>query len=134
MSIMSNVKRHINYNFIFAVGIGGMIGSILRYSITVGLNSRDYLFPWDTVVINLIGSFLLAFLLALSVEKLKLSPVTFTFFTTGILGSFTTFSTIIVDFHQLIALNLFHLIIYITITFLGGLFMALIGFVIGKRI
>lgn len=74
------------------VGVGGAIGSILRY--LLGLLFTKYTsngFPWATFSVNIIGSFaigyLMAYLAAMSQQQdLKMLLVT------GLCGGFTTFS------------------------------------------
>lgn len=75
--------------YLFFVGLGGIIGTFLRSSIS-HLIPYNGGFPIATFCINIIGSVLLAIYLASSYsknEKLKL------FLATGILSSFTTFSS-----------------------------------------
>lgn len=68
------------------VGIGGMIGTLLRFA-TISLFSSG----WGLWVVNLLGSFVLA----LVINKLKNTNKEYSLFlTTGLLGSFTTFSTV----------------------------------------
>lgn len=76
------------------VGIGGCIGALSRYWLG-GLINRLYpavVFPWSTVVVNLIGCFLIGFLAGLNVSRQFLTEPLRLFLFTGILGGFTTFS------------------------------------------
>jgi len=77
-----------------AVAIGGVIGCWARYAMTVWLQSaygRD--FPYATLAINVIGSFLMGFLFVLTLERTTLAPYLRVGILTGVLGGFTTFST-----------------------------------------
>ena len=81
---------------ILTVGIGGFLGAISRYLIIL-LNDKyynNYDFPFDTLFVNVLGSFLIGIALALGVKYDILSRHTFGsfLFVTGFLGSFTTFS------------------------------------------
>lgn len=67
------------------VGIGGMIGALLRYSVM--LATPDTLVLW---IVNPIGSFVLGWLAGRAATTGKPASV---LWTTGVLGSFTTFST-----------------------------------------
>lgn len=69
------------------VVLGAMIGAPARYLIDRAL-TRDSLFPWGTLTVNVIGSFLLGFLAASAVS----SPV-FHLLGTGLCGALTTYST-----------------------------------------
>ena len=63
------------------VGLGGGIGSMLRFGTALLINNK--LFPYATFAVNIIGSFIIGVVFALS-RKL--------FFAAGICGGFTTFS------------------------------------------
>lgn len=76
------------------IGLGGAIGSILRYLISQGLQGSTGLFPIGTMTVNVIGSLILGALFAMqetSGEPFKQSM--WLFLTVGICGGFTTFST-----------------------------------------
>lgn len=74
------------------IGIGGFIGAILRYFISLFLqNSITQSFPIGTLGVNLLGSFLIGFL-ALYFEQIS-SPQYRFMIITGLLGALTTFST-----------------------------------------
>ena len=80
------------------VAIGGAAGSVLRY----GANrlAAHYLGP-DTVVgifaVNVLGSFLLGFLATVFIQRSGLPIELRAMATVGILGGFTTFSTLAYD-------------------------------------
>jgi len=79
---------------LLAVALGGASGALLRYGAM--LLTQRYLgqrFPWGTLLVNLLGCFLLGALLAWSSERSALSEPTRLFLTVGLLGAFTTFST-----------------------------------------
>jgi CrcB protein len=72
---------------------GGAIGSLLRYSVS-GLAHKYYgaVFPYGTLAVNLIGSFLIGLLWGLF-ESFNISSNVRSFLFIGILGGFTTFSS-----------------------------------------
>lgn len=76
------------------VGLGGFIGSILRYAISgyVQDKSGSGSFPYGTIAVNLIGCFVIGFLSQLIESRGVFSLDTRAFLITGILGGFTTFS------------------------------------------
>ncbi len=78
-----------------AVGIGGMIGSVLRYLLSsVSLGGIQVLgVPLGTLSVNVLGSFVLGSILGMSESKELFGPSARLFLITGILGGFTTFST-----------------------------------------
>jgi CrcB protein len=77
-----------------AVSIGGVIGCCLRYgqtNLVQAIYGRD--FPYATLSINVIGSFLMGFLFIVTVERVTISPELRAGILTGFLGGYTTFST-----------------------------------------
>lgn len=80
---------------VVAVFIGAGIGGTLRYVLGGWMAERwGVSFPWHTLVINVSGAFLLGLLMALTVERSLLPASTRLFLGVGILGGFTTFSTL----------------------------------------
>lgn len=79
---------------IFLAGLGGFIGSSLRYGMTgyVQQWSRSIDFPYGTLAVNLIGCFLIGFLSQLAESRGVFTADSRTFVFIGILGGFTTFS------------------------------------------
>jgi len=78
---------------ILMVAVGGAVGAVARYGLSgwvQGFPSTS--FPLGTLVVNVLGSFLLGFVFYL-LEALALSAETRSMVTIGFLGSFTTFST-----------------------------------------
>jgi fluoride exporter len=77
-----------------AIAVGGTLGCWARYAMTnlvQAVYGRD--FPYATLNINLLGSFLMGFLFFETLERLTISPVLRTGILTGVLGGYTTFST-----------------------------------------
>jgi fluoride exporter len=79
---------------LFLAGIGGFIGSSVRYAVTgyVQTWSRSIDFPYGTLAVNLIGCFLIGFLSQLAESRGVFTAESRTFVFIGILGGFTTFS------------------------------------------
>ena len=80
------------------IGFGGFFGAILRYSVSKGATVYlGNLLPYGTLIVNGLGSFLLAFLYTYSVEKSVISENMRFFIGIGFMGAFTTFSTFSVE-------------------------------------
>ena len=75
------------------VGLGGFIGAILRYWVSGWVQSGFVTFPFGTLVVNFIGSLLLALIMYASEYRGLFGEETRVFLTIGVLGSFTTMST-----------------------------------------
>lgn len=75
------------------VGIGGMVGSMLRYGINM-LTSKYVLhsYPFATFVINVIGCFIIGLLFGLAQKQGWLHTNQYLILATGFCGGFTTFS------------------------------------------
>lgn len=83
---------------ILLVAFGGGIGALMRYIISTYIQKKNKLkIPIHTMIINITGSFLLAYVL----KNMKDSPLVL-FLTTGFLGGFTTFSTLMIESRDLI--------------------------------
>ena len=72
------------------VAVGGGVGSVLRYLITVGVGTRAL--PWGTIVVNVAGSTALGFLIGWFAHR-PIDAALQIGLLTGVLGGFTTFST-----------------------------------------
>jgi len=74
--------------------LGGGLGAIARYMLSTSINEKlASNFPYGTLIVNVIGSFLMGFLAMWLVEKLGLNPLLRLAIFVGFLGAFTTFST-----------------------------------------
>ncbi|KGR87804.1 hypothetical protein CD30_18640 [Ureibacillus massiliensis 4400831 = CIP 108448 = CCUG 49529] len=106
---------------ILQVFLGGMVGAALRFSIQTFFST--FIMLW---IANVLGSFLLGCLNGyyekLSTEKMKL------FFTTGMLGAFTTFSTFSQQWFELIQESYVIGIVYGLTMTLICCFVALLGY------
>ena len=81
-------------NFLI-VGTGGFLGSIGRYLLSGAVYKifSESSFPHGTVVVNILGCFLIGFISGLVELRQLLSPEARLFVLIGFLGGFTTFST-----------------------------------------
>src|SRR5579875_3522911 len=80
---------------LLAVGVGGAIGSMLRYALSVLITERVGAgFPWATLAINVTGSFILALIAEFaSARVIVVQPAVRLMLTVGFVGGYTTFST-----------------------------------------
>lgn len=84
-----------------AVFAGGMLGGSTRYLIDMLIPAEPGQIPWGILGINLAGAFSLALLLSGWVRRGHLAHPWRPFLATGLLGSFTTWSTFMADTYRL---------------------------------
>ena len=83
------------------VALGGAIGALARYgSALLALGIFGKSFTFGTLIVNIVGSFLLA-VLFLGQQQGTVHENTWLFLGVGVLGAFTTFSTFSLDFATL---------------------------------
>ena len=123
-----------NYKTWVGVAIGGFAGAIGRY----GLSQVSMVWgrvSLNILVINLLGAFLLAGFLEISLERLQLSAQVRTGISTGFLGAFTTFSGLC---SEAFGLNLAEGAgiagIYLLLSLAGGMCAAFAGVVVGRML
>ncbi len=85
------------------VALGGGIGACLRYLTGLIPLKEPFTFPVKTLVINLLGCFVIGLIAALAVKNNSLSPKTVLFIKTGLCGGFTTFSTFALETSNLLS-------------------------------
>ena len=79
---------------LFLAGIGGFVGSVLRYSVSgfVQELSRSLHFPYGTLAVNLLGCLAIGLLSQLAETHGVFTAETRTLVFVGVIGGFTTFS------------------------------------------
>lgn len=113
--------------------IGGFIGAVLRYLIIFYIPFDGAVFPYATFGTNLLGCFLLGFLSSFIIRTSKNSAHLYLFLGTGIIGSFTTFSTFSVETIWLIQNNLLSIaVVYVLLSIFFGLLMIFFGHIVAK--
>ncbi|TPR19598.1 CrcB family protein [Apilactobacillus timberlakei] len=119
--------RKVIYIFIF-----GFIGGLLRGYFTFISGNNHFI---ATMIINIIGSFLLALITGLLPKIMELSEALISGISMGLIGGFTTFSTFSFDSISLLMNHEIGLgIIYISFSLLGGLIFASLGNSLGNLI
>lgn len=80
------------------IAVGGAIGSVMRYWVSGLVAVRmGKVFPWNTLVVNITGSFIIGILAALTLAEGKVPstwrPFVVNFLMVGFCGGYTTFSS-----------------------------------------
>ena len=85
------------------VAAGGAIGASGRYLVNIAAGRLAGTgFPWGTLTVNILGSFIMGALVTAMALKVNVSQEMRAFLTTGVLGGFTTFSAFSLDFALLV--------------------------------
>lgn len=117
-----------------AIGVGGALGAIMRFF--VGTHLTKLLgagFPFGTLAVNVLGSFLMGIFAVIIIEQLKMPGYWRELLIIGFLGAFTTFSTFSLD-----GLNLLHngqistAIVYFLVSVIGSLLACFAGWYLTK--
>lgn len=116
---------------IFAVGFGASLGAVARYALT-SYGKKHWMqgtaFPWPTLLINLTGAFLLGLAFAL-----QLPARVYAFLGTGVLGGYTTFSTLNTEMVSLAENGQKHVLKrYLLASYLGGAVLLTGGYYLGS--
>ena len=89
---------------LFAIFLGGGIGAVSRFLITLNLTKiYDVNLPIATFLVNIIGSFAIGFLYILFMGKTDLTPALKFALTVGFCGGLTTFSTFSLELFEMIS-------------------------------
>lgn len=117
---------------ILTVMIGGFIGGSLREFLELFIQVTS--FPWVTLAINLSGTFMLSYLTGKLKQASYISEAVFVGITTGVIGSYTTFSTLIFEVNQrMINGQIMVVILYMLLSFGGGIILTKMGVYFGGQ-
>ena len=117
------------------VFVGGGLGSICRYAITIILKETNSLYPWPTLLANAIGSLLIGVLADQLMRGTSVHSTNTLFWIIGFCGGLTTFSAFALE-----NLTLFRtsgslsLVIYASLTYFICLGMVVLGTSLSKLI
>ncbi len=82
----------------FSVAIGGALGAMARYAVSTWIfNISSHKFPYATLSVNVLGSFVMGILFVFIIERADLPAEMRGLLMIGFLGAFTTFSTFSLD-------------------------------------
>lgn len=121
---------------IFLVALGGGVGASLRYMVGIAsLRSFGPVFPYGTMIVNVLGSFIMGLMIVAIARRFEASASLQLFLATGVLGGFTTFSAFSLD-----ALNLLEkgatnaAFAYIALSVAGALLACFLGLIVGRMV
>ncbi len=118
------------------IALGGAFGALARAFVSAQLTkSLGVGFPFATLAINLIGSFLMGVCAVIILDYLKMTGYWRELIMVGFLGAFTTFSTFSME-----GLNMLHAgqwlaaLLYFTVSVMGSVFACFVGWHLAKMI
>lgn len=120
--------------FLIAIAIGGAIGSVLRFLVSKFIQTRAGVdFPLGTLLVNLSSAFLIGFFFAFFVERLDISPNMRALLITGLLGGYSTYSTLFYETYYLIVNGEWlKAVLYLLLSNLFGLAFVALGYSLGR--
>jgi CrcB protein len=115
---------------VFLVAIGGGLGAVSRYLASNWMASRFGAdFPFGTLLVNIIGCFIIGLFMAMTIDRLNISPYWRLFITVGFLGGLTTFSSFSYEtLHLLQEADVMRAFYNVGLNLFGGFFATWLGF------
>jgi len=117
------------------VFLGGGLGSVLRYWMSLKLNNFENAIPYGTLLANVLGSLLIGIIFGYSAKSGILNENHSLLLATGFCGGFTTFSTFAYENHiYLKGGDYFGFLPYIIVTFILAISAVFLGMYVSKFI
>ncbi len=120
--------------FLLAIAIGGAVGSVLRFLVSKFIQTRVGIeFPVGTLLVNLSSAFLIGFFFAFFVERLDLSPNLRALLITGLLGGYSTYSTLFYEaYYMFFNGEWLKALLYLLLSNFLGILLVALGYSLGK--
>jgi len=111
------------------IGLGGFLGSVARYVTTKFVDGKlSPAFPYGTLTVNILGSFLLGIIYIIALRKAGLTENGRLFLGVGFCGGFTTFSAFALENFSLMQEKFVGTsLLYISVSIVGGILALLAG-------
>ena len=87
---------------LLAIAIGGALGAMGRFAVSAWSNRRFHYSPIGTFTVNITGALALGIFVGLGEQQIEFSTEAYRLVVTGVLGSYTTFSTMYYETFTLI--------------------------------
>ena len=112
------------------VGIGSFLGGVLRYLISIVMkNYCSHGFPWATLLVNLLGCFVIGLVFGLFGKYNNINNLWCLLLTTGVCGGFTTFSTFANEGLQMLSSgNVWSFVLYVLASVGIGIALVALGY------
>ncbi len=117
------------------IGMGGFIGALARYGLSVWVMSFGHTLPFGTFVVNLVGSTLFGMGIGFVETQENMNETLRAFVFIGILGAFTTFSTFSYEAFQMIRSgDMTTALMYTMLSVVLGLLFLWLGYLLIQRL
>ena len=115
--------------------VGGAIGTLLRYTmVEIGSRWTSGSLPIGTLMVNLLGSFLIGFSWGL-LGKENIRPEVKAFLFIGVFGGFTTFSSFALEnFHLIRSGDIRTALSYLAISNIVGIMLVFLGYILSQSL
>lgn len=118
-----------------AIFAGGALGALARASLAQAFPSSPTHWPWPTFAANILGAFLVGYLVTRLQERLPLSSYRRPLLGTGLCGGLTTFSTMQVELvHMLNAGEYLLAFAYVLVSVAAGYVAVQVGTALVRRV
>ncbi|MCK5678471.1 MAG: fluoride efflux transporter CrcB [Flavobacteriaceae bacterium] len=115
------------------VFLGGGLGSVARYLLSIKLNNFENALPFGTMLANILGSLIIGLIFGYTAKTGVLTENHSLLLATGFCGGFTTFSTFAYENHIFIKNgDYFSMLPYLAITFVLGISAVFLGLFLAK--
>lgn len=109
------------------IALGGAAGAVARYALGGLVQPSGSIFPWGTLTVNILGAFVLGFLMRYLLGSAVVSPDIRLALTIGLCGSFTTMSTFSYETVALMQVGNYWRAAGYVVGSLGGTVLAILG-------
>ena len=118
------------------LAVGGAFGAVSRYLVQGWVQDlTGGRFPWGTFVVNISGSFVLGLIFALAMDRAVLSPEIRVPLLVGFIGSYTTFSTLMLESWVLVEEgDILHMFGNLALSVAVGMVAVMAGLAIGRAL
>jgi fluoride exporter len=122
-------REHLQLRRLLAVFCGGFMGTIARYLLSREIQGLlGSAWPYDILLINVTGAFMLAFLTMLAEATFLIGPTRRLLLNVGFLGAYTTFSSLALgDVTLFSKQEIFLALLYLICSLVGGIVAVLLG-------